>query len=573
MFRLDEEIPFGDFVKTIYHHARRYEIKVTDLERQRETVVALLEKAEAEKRKGCYANAYYFVNKCLLFFDKDENQTRLVDNYASLKTVFSAALDMEKDLKEKWLRAEYSAMINEIKMREPERLRLITLQLAEIGGEKGTGGNSLADAGRHNIRQQEVLSRERDNVPQLLQMLHSTTVPGAKPTGVPRPLPAPAPNRATLSPPPQYPQITARPPAQDNYRIPAAVTTNIPESCYLNEGNAVVTVSRRGIVNLGNTCYMNSVLQVLNSTPLGQYFLTDSYVSNLVTTKGSLTRLTNAFSFVLRELNRSDCRFSVSASPLKSALGDYSSSFQNSQQQDASEFLRILLDGVHEALNANGMIKSNYEDIDNSIGTDDVLARKYWKQYHDKNSSVVADYCAFQERSSVTCPNCGVVSRSFSVSLSLELPIPPTSSPVLINDCFAAYCREETLDNRSLYMCHKCKQKVNARKQMLFYSTPQVLFVTLKRFKTQGEFRAASKVSTAVRFGKELDVSRFMCTSFSKTKYHLVGIVNHQGNMHGGHYTADAVGPDDVWCSFSDEVVTKSVKADNQLAYILCYSR
>ncbi|CAM45416.1 putative ubiquitin hydrolase [Leishmania braziliensis MHOM/BR/75/M2904] len=574
MFKIDYKISYDEFVKTIYHHARKYEIKVADPHKQCVTVNALITKAKEEESKRHYANAYYYVNKCLLFFDKEENPVNFTQSDPSTKKIFSEALDLEAKLKRKELPIEYNAMIEEIDRREPERRRIVAQQLESDSSDVNGNKEFSESVDVHLTRQQQLLSSESNSVDELLQRLRWTSVPDMRyvtqRTVFNRPPGPPTHDLISASEPSPVPVYPTPP---DRNARPGLVSHSNYTACVLNQSSAPLSVQRRGIVNLGNTCYMNSVLQVLNSTQLGQYFLTDDYVSHLTAIKGKLTRLINSFSFVIRELNRADCNFSVSASPFKAALGDYYEGLQNSSQQDANEFLRVLLDGIHSALNMNERNRVTFPEIDNSKGTDDELARRYWAQYYQKNSSIIVDYCAFQERSAIVCPSCNHQSRSFNVSLSIEIPIPQTSSKVSLDDCFATYCREEILDNASMYMCPNCRQKVNARKQLLFYSVPPVLFITLKRFRCYGDFTSASKVNSTVFFSKTLSIAPYMCSMFSKTKYNLVGIVNHQGNMHGGHYTADAVGADGVWCHFSDEKVTKADVADNNLAYILCYVR
>lgn len=594
MFNLDSKVSYDEFVKTIYHHAGAYEIKVSDPSQQWTTVCKLIDRAKEEEDKRNYANAYYFVNKCLLFFDKDKNSVDFLRNDMRAKKIFGDALNLEEKLKKRELKIEYSAMMAEIDRREPERQRIVAQQLVADTSDPRIVKPEMSSANLHSVRQQQLLSSEADKLNALMQQLRTPSGGGSnappaaqinnRPQDVPAALPVPlnvSPLAAPTVPPPTYATLSPPSPSaparasslSESGTRPVSPSPSNYSRCVLNPGNAPITVRRRGIVNLGNTCYMNSVLQVLNSTPLGQYFMTDDYVSRLVTRNGKLTRLINAFSFVIREMNRKDCDFSVSTSPFKTALGEYYEGFQNSSQQDANEFLRVVLDGVHGALNINENNKISFPEIDNTKGGDEELARRYWAQYYQKNSSVVVDYCAFQERSMIVCPSCNRQSRSFNVALSIEVPIPQNSARVSLDDCLASYCREEVLDNSSLYMCSGCRQKVNAKKQLLFYSAPPVLFITLKRFRSYGEFSTASKVNVNVFFNKVLNITPYMCSPFSKTKYHLVGIVNHQGNMHGGHYTADAVGADGVWCNFSDERVTRSNNADNQLGYILCYVR
>ena len=93
-----------------------------------------------------------------------------------------------------------------------------------------------------------------------------------------------------------------------------------------------------GLINLGNTCYMNSVLQAL--------FLTSAFTDNLLFAnhmKSSRcgSRLQTALAF-LRLTQRS---IYSPSELLKAARPPW---FEAGRQQDCSEFLRFLLDSLHE---------------------------------------------------------------------------------------------------------------------------------------------------------------------------------------------------------------------------------
>lgn len=330
--------------------------------------------------------------------------------------------------------------------------------------------------------------------------------------------------------------------------------------------------NRRGLVNLGNTCYMNSVLQALNQTAVSRLFVSDAILSLLSQRDIRSCRLANAFRKVIRGLNDPNYSSAFSPSILKEAIGDVYEPFRGYQQQDANEFLHVLLDGLHNGLNSKKSSSSAVQ-IDNSKGRDEELAGAFMDNYSRKNSSEIINLFGFQERTAVMCPYCSQIYRSFNISTGIEVPI-GKREPVTVEDCLATYCKEEKLDKDSLYSCEKCKRKVQASQQLTLYSTPLILIITLKRFGVQSS-DCSTKITTNVAFQQDLDLTPFMCSSRpnSRNVYRLVAIVNHSGSLNGGHYTADVLGGDGGWSSISDEVVTSATKPNFSLAYMLFYEK
>jgi ubiquitin C-terminal hydrolase/Ca2+-binding EF-hand superfamily protein len=123
-------------------------------------------------------------------------------------------------------------------------------------------------------------------------------------------------------------------------------------------GNAVER-GAVGLINLGNTCYMNSVLQCLSNTPmLCNYFRTGLFEKelNVSNKRGSGGEVAFELSKVLSKL-----WIDQSISPVKAiapkkfkrtfAKTPMLTPFSGYGQQDAHEFFSVLLDIVHEDIN------------------------------------------------------------------------------------------------------------------------------------------------------------------------------------------------------------------------------
>ena len=94
-----------------------------------------------------------------------------------------------------------------------------------------------------------------------------------------------------------------------------------------------------GLINLGNTCYMNSVLQALYMTDMFRELVFTSPVQT--STNNMLDKLQQTFAFLKNTMR---AIYSPSGF-LKVARPPW---FESGRQQDCSEFLRYLLDCLHE---------------------------------------------------------------------------------------------------------------------------------------------------------------------------------------------------------------------------------
>lgn len=100
-------------------------------------------------------------------------------------------------------------------------------------------------------------------------------------------------------------------------------------------------------------CFMNSVIQCLSNTrPLLEYLLNEQYLADINTTTSSMKgALIKAFSQVIHELWEVGGDHVVNTTALKSQIQRFAPRFMGYSQQDAQEFLRYLLEGLHEDVN------------------------------------------------------------------------------------------------------------------------------------------------------------------------------------------------------------------------------
>ncbi|CAA6664080.1 unnamed protein product [Spirodela intermedia] len=188
-------------------------------------------------------------------------------------------------------------------------------------------------------------------------------------------------------------------------------------------GTRGASVGLTGLLNLGNTCFMNSAIQCLVHTPeFARYFREDYRQEiNWQNPLGMVGELALAFGELLRKL-WAPGRTPVSPRPFKTKLARFAPQFSGYNQHDSQEFLAFLLDGLHEDLN-RVKHKPYIKTKDADGRPDEEVADEYWANHIARNDSIIVDVCQGQFKSTLVCPVCDKVSVTFDPFMYLSLPL------------------------------------------------------------------------------------------------------------------------------------------------------
>ena len=351
--------------------------------------------------------------------------------------------------------------------------------------------------------------------------------------------------------------------------------------------------SRVGLSNLGNTCFMNSCIQCFLSTPpLMNYFLTKSYrteINSNSTTKGKLA-------VCVADLVENVCNGSdhdvFSPADVKKLVSLVAPRFIGYQQQDSQEFLRFLVDALHEDLNRIRKPPKYVQIEDKDSDTMLIRSNRWWNNYISRNDSFIVELFAGQLQSTLVCSVCSHKSIVFDPFWDLSLPIPRHSnsdsyfsrlfnseaSECTLEDCLNFFTRPEQLSEENKAFCSKCKTHQLQTKKMEVFRFPEILVLHLKRFAFSRTSR--EKISTNVKFPlTSLDVSAYAAPESTEVnkkslKYDLFAVSNHMGSLGGGHYVAH-VRSDSDWylCNDSRVQTVSSTSIGGNSSYVLFYHR
>ncbi|XP_075049636.1 LOW QUALITY PROTEIN: ubiquitin carboxyl-terminal hydrolase 21 [Mixophyes fleayi] len=338
-----------------------------------------------------------------------------------------------------------------------------------------------------------------------------------------------------------------------------------------------------GLRNLGNTCFLNAVLQCLSSTkPLRDYFLRQEFRHEQPTNSRTPQELTEAFADVIVTLWNPEAPDSANPARLRAVFQKYVPSFTGYSQQDAQEFLKFFMDRIHIEINRKcRKTPSILSDAKRLVSlepqdslSDDERANQMWKQYLEREDSKVVDLFVGQLKSCLKCQSCGYRSPTFEVFCDLSLPIPKkgfTSGKVSLLDCFSLFTKEEELNSENAPICDRCRQRTKSTKKLTIQRFPRILVLHLNRFSTT-KF-SIKKCSVFVDFPlQRLSLKEFASEKAGSPVYNLYALCNHSGSVHYGHYTAyckDQAG----WFAYNDSRVSPISESQvlSSEGYVLFY--
>lgn len=353
---------------------------------------------------------------------------------------------------------------------------------------------------------------------------------------------------------------------------PYATTSHITETTTTDQTAAAATTTNDqqlpnevplGLVNLGNTCYMNSVLQALYSISPFRQLIEQSYTSKPLSSnlrdlfksmkrRSNTAPITNTYSSYSYQRQIDSSSDAASPASFKQTFARYQSKFSGLNQQDAQEFLRYLINGCHDEMN---QVRSSSSRRNNQPPR---TASEAWSQYRDiVDNSPLVDMLVGQLCSTITCSMCQNQSHCWDPfwDLSLALSNHDRFSARSIGSASSSYyhkCRladliahftaSETLDGDERPTCEKCTKPTRSSKQINFTRLPRVLILHLKKFSNDGYKLSSPEVQCE-------DVLELE----SGSRYYLAAAISHHGHSaSSGHYTAHCK-YSSHWFHFNDD--------------------
>jgi ubiquitin C-terminal hydrolase len=316
----------------------------------------------------------------------------------------------------------------------------------------------------------------------------------------------------------------------------------------------------KGIKNIGNTCYVNCVLQILSYNFNFVDYLNKNITFILNKINNNETSLFIELYKIIKELNTKNDITSI----IPKSFLQHLEKIWNTPifiQQDSSDLLQLLIDNCITFFNTN----LTYNKVDDDCFDN----RAYNKSNENKLNTFKNQYSEFnkvfygQKMYLITCIECNHIEYLFEVFNILNIPINDSKT---LEECLDKYFNNFKVDD---YVCEKCKCSDVVHKYYI-WELPEILTISFKRFDNN-----LNKINTLIQLDNNITLKKYMFEHrrIISKDYNLYSIINHLGNYNGGHYIS-LIKNNKKWFAIDDDCISKTApdKVNSLDNYIIMYN-
>ena len=323
-----------------------------------------------------------------------------------------------------------------------------------------------------------------------------------------------------------------------------------------------INAGNKGLINLGNTCYMNSVLQCLSHL-LTFHPKNEDFFNECKTLEDGL--MYEWFQFQKKMWSNENSEIHTPMNLLrcfKKICSEKDLYFENFNQNDVDEFLTIFLDLLHESIKRKVTINLRNKKDSDEASKIVVKGFETWKRFYENDYSYIVENFYSQLLCLTICPKCYYFTSNHDPIQVISLEIPDNAGTIY--DCFDNYTKKKILDEDNMWKCDKCNQKVQPHQKTLFFKTSDILIILLKRYSSN-----LRKITRFIQYPMNLDLKDYNKNYGTERPniYSLNGFCIHGGSLGGGHYYAVSKNfLDKRWYEYNDSSVNR-IQAKEVLKY------
>ena len=371
--------------------------------------------------------------------------------------------------------------------------------------------------------------------------------------------------------------------------------------------------SKKGLKNIGSTCYMNATLQcLLHVNELITYFIEEypkdqqllAKINNDVASGGDISRAfynlvigvnENSESVMskknLKQKTKKKSGFNIlgvfgfdndyddssydrafAPTDFKRTLGIHNPQFKKFEANDSKDLILYLLQTMHEELNYYGNINKRLKYIPNQYNIYETY-NHFITNYNTNNFSKISLLFYGTYQNTTTCLVCHKKLYNFQKFefISFGMYYYHKHKFNILNG-FQDNANPTILKGDNKFLCNNCKKLQDAKTECKIFEPPLKLLINLDYGKNK-KYQPSS-----IEFDEEIDITKFVEFDYKqKIRYRIIGVCTHYGHSGSyGHYVAFCRNTQtDTWYEFNDSFCSECNKREiyRGSPYLLLYER
>ena len=282
-------------------------------------------------------------------------------------------------------------------------------------------------------------------------------------------------------------------------------------------------VPKIGLINLGDTSYLNAVLQCFrNIYNMANYFLDPNILIAI-----NLNINQNPLSFIIGKV----CTH-LYPYPEKDEKGAYNtenifkilkeiSNFNNYKKKPPNDFLIYLLDRIHKELNKAKSLISNINKDNNQTNQRERIIKEVISNIQNSNNSIISNYFNWFNLKEYHCTQCKNIKYELKSFNTYDLNISKYYKNNHKNDITISECLQFISQINTERLCFECKILTKFIIIDRIYSSPNIFVFILDRGNMDNEL-----IKIPFTIEEKINLNNYIEEIKAPKEYELIGIVS-----------------------------------------------
>ena len=305
--------------------------------------------------------------------------------------------------------------------------------------------------------------------------------------------------------------------------------------------------AKTGLKNLGDTSYLNSVLQLLGTVDqLANYFLKPSSKKKFSADmkKFPMTYIVHRLNLHFYPYPEKNEREIYEPKILLDVLGYYNEKYKSIERKNPNELIEFCLEIIHKEKNK----KKKHDSNPNHLNKEQVINEGI-KNFIDSNSSIISDCFSWLQLKSFFCYKCSLnfyyMENFQTIKLDISGIQQAENTPLTITKCL-----QYQSNKKETIFCQNCQDNTLMEINSYIYSSPNFFIFLIER---ENEIQNINK--TLFKIEKDINIEQFLENKNTPNKFELRGVISISTNENNKYVFFGKSPIDNKWYLYNDENV------------------